>query len=429
MKNVLIALLMLFAISAQAQEVSEKFRIANQALEDGNYAKAERLFGEIIEIDPKFSRAYYSRGLARLYDGKIDESIEDFNKSIKLDAKFPDAYNGRGLAYQIMGNLDKALVDFEKASSLDPTFGEAAFNKAQTLFALERIEESKVALDQAMKFTRDNPKTHALAGDVNYRMGNYVKSIEQYSKAIKLGEESPEIYEGRANAYYNSGEFQKALMDFDRILRSQPENTRALNNRALTYIALGDTAAAERDYDKLIKIRKAMFPDIKTMRFKTYTSPDSIFTIDLPVEWNIWDNVTESGDWQVIVSITGTSPNDFNPFSVGAYIYMERNVDKKYPVENETEMLYYWEEKRKELNLKYSSYELNEKKSYTVQGKPAIRNLVTIQPVENSDYVGVMETAIVINENLIHIYPQTPIDYWEVFQPVFLKIVESVHIN
>ncbi|MGI9401893.1 MAG: SecDF P1 head subdomain-containing protein [Rhizobiaceae bacterium] len=68
---------------------------------------------------------YNNRGTAYANKGQIEEAIADHNKAIQLDPKFTDAYYNRGNAYANKGQYNKAIADNDKAIKLNPKFVQA----------------------------------------------------------------------------------------------------------------------------------------------------------------------------------------------------------------------------------------------------------------------------------------------------------------
>ena len=76
--------------------------------------KAINLLDKVILLDPRFSDAHRTRGLAYERNEEINKAIEDYNQAIKLDLNDVSAYALRGHAYRKIGELEKAKKDFDK---------------------------------------------------------------------------------------------------------------------------------------------------------------------------------------------------------------------------------------------------------------------------------------------------------------------------
>lgn len=427
---ILFLLLGIIAIKISAQEnPTELYKQGFDAINAGDNIKAESLFTKLIELEPNFERGYYGRGMAKLYQGDLPSAIEDFKLAIEKNPNFADAYNSKGLAHQAMNEYEAALIDFTYAVDIDPNFGEAFVNKAQIHYYQTELELAKESILKAEELIKDNPQLYVLKGQCFYELGDYSTSASAYTKAIALGFDGIEYYYARGNSYYKNENFNKAILDYSKMLEIDPDNSSALNNRAMAYSQLGDSLNADKDREKLAEIREKLIPDVDEMIFERVFSVDSVFSVELPKGWNMKSGENEMGDLRIIITEPESDPNEFSPYTTGIFVLFEQGVDQKYPVSNETEMLYHWEEKRKELNMNYEYYALNNKKNFMRKGKPAIMQEIVIGLAEDTPKIGMYEYALVSNTSMIHIYPQTMVQLWNYYYPVFAKIMDSVEIH
>jgi tetratricopeptide (TPR) repeat protein len=93
------------------------------ALKFGKCALEE--VNKAIELDPKSSLNYLSRGIGNYYlpaalGGGVDAAIQDFQKAIALEAKSSDAHLWLGIALRRLNRNEEARQAFEKAAELNP---------------------------------------------------------------------------------------------------------------------------------------------------------------------------------------------------------------------------------------------------------------------------------------------------------------------
>jgi tetratricopeptide (TPR) repeat protein len=87
--------------------------------------KAQDAIGKAIELDPKSSAAYVSRGVGNYYvpsglGGGLDLAIKDFQKAIELNPKSAEAHLWLGLAMRKANRNAEAIKAFSKSLELDP---------------------------------------------------------------------------------------------------------------------------------------------------------------------------------------------------------------------------------------------------------------------------------------------------------------------
>jgi tetratricopeptide (TPR) repeat protein len=87
--------------------------------------KSQDSIAKALELDPKLSAAYVSRGVGNYYvpsglGGGLDLAIRDFQKAIELDPKSDEAYLWLGLAMRKSNRNVEARKAFSKSLELNP---------------------------------------------------------------------------------------------------------------------------------------------------------------------------------------------------------------------------------------------------------------------------------------------------------------------
>ena len=97
--------------------------------DSGQLENALADYSKAIEINPKYTKAYYNLGNVNVKLSHLDKAIVNYTKAIEIRPKFVQAYFNRGLAYGNLGRFDKALDDFNRVIEIDPGFTMAYTNR------------------------------------------------------------------------------------------------------------------------------------------------------------------------------------------------------------------------------------------------------------------------------------------------------------
>ena len=78
---------------------------------------------------------YVNRGIVYAMKGEFDKAIPDYDKAIQLDSKYARPYYFRGVAYKALGRNTEAIADFKTCIKLtqEPSMIQAAKEALQKL--------------------------------------------------------------------------------------------------------------------------------------------------------------------------------------------------------------------------------------------------------------------------------------------------------
>ncbi len=165
-----------------------------------DYDNAKLYYEKAIEINPKFSKAYFS--LASLYDinfKKYNIAKKNYEKAIEINPKYSKAYyNLAILLKNHFQDYENAKENYEKAIELNPNFKEAYYNLASLL--KNKLSDEKKAMQYFAKYTeltKQDDKNYIKYASTKIKTINSI-SIENYFsiKNIKLEnlKDKKEIY-------------------------------------------------------------------------------------------------------------------------------------------------------------------------------------------------------------------------------------------
>ena len=116
--------------------------------------------------------------------------------------------------------VEEAIADYTEAlkhlSETDYIY-QARFNRGIQFRRMNRLDESIVDLQEAVKIKMDKPSAFNNLGLSFFENSDFESAIEHYSSAVKLCASSVH-YNNRGLAYYHDNNLEKALLDFDAAL-------------------------------------------------------------------------------------------------------------------------------------------------------------------------------------------------------------------
>jgi len=200
--------------------------MAEQAVafhQKGDLAKAETLYLQILDADPRLFGPRFYLGLLRLQQGRFQEACDYLGEALEISPNDLNALMNYGMALRAAGRPEEAVRVFDRALAIQPNMAEGLYNRGVALGDLKRFE----------------------------------LAVDSYDRALVLRPEMMAAIINRAAALAAVQRFDDALAGYDRALVLQPSNALALLNRGLANRAARRPQAALADYDRLLALDPA----------------------------------------------------------------------------------------------------------------------------------------------------------------------------
>lgn len=117
-------------------------------LDLGRFADADRIFQNVLTIDPNNAPALQNLGISALRRDDRTRAMDYLNRALTLNPKLPNALNTLGVAYADAGQFAEAVDYWNRAVAVDPRQYDALFNIALVETRAGHREEAKRALSQ-----------------------------------------------------------------------------------------------------------------------------------------------------------------------------------------------------------------------------------------------------------------------------------------
>ena len=183
------------------------------------------------------------RGNALLKEGRYDEALAAFEE---FAAKFPDIYVVRlniGSVYMEKGDLDRAEAEFRAVLDKNgPALEDLRKQKDTSLKALSGLGEAALKrgdFETAQGFFRrgleispEDPAAAYNVGEIFFSNQKIDESIVYLELAVKIKSDWPKAYHRLGLAYLNKGDFPKALANLKKFLELDPQGPDAAGVKA-----------------------------------------------------------------------------------------------------------------------------------------------------------------------------------------------------
>ncbi|MGC8872887.1 MAG: CheR family methyltransferase [Chloroflexia bacterium] len=135
------------------------------------------------EEEPDAARAYYRRGLERLFDGAYDEALAAFETALRAEPNFVEALCGIAQVHANQGRYAQALEACRRALELDDLAEEAYLLRGLVRRQVGQLREAIEDLERAAYLNPSSPTAHFYLGDVLLAAGQSHRALQAFCRA------------------------------------------------------------------------------------------------------------------------------------------------------------------------------------------------------------------------------------------------------
>lgn len=208
--------------------VAEKEKVKKDSLMDRGIAYVQKS----LEINPRFSEAYFKLGYAYYQLRDYEKSVQYYKKTNLSNSM---NVSNMALAYYMKGDYGEALKMLKRSLQLNPNNQTARKN-------LPMIESAFNRNLQNMKDKQsDDPEHYYELGNIFVEQANYEDALASFDEAVKLKPDYAEALVNKGNCYYMLKDYNKAISTFKDVLKINPNSKMANKNLSHLYGLLGNT--------------------------------------------------------------------------------------------------------------------------------------------------------------------------------------------
>jgi tetratricopeptide (TPR) repeat protein len=191
--------------------------------ETGRPTRAVELIQKAVDLNPKSSAAHANLAIAQLDIARLFDALASCDRAITLDASYAEAHRIRGNALLHLKLFQNALTSLDAAIALEPNLAKAYQSRGIALLMLNRPEEALASCERALALKPDFAEAIETAGNVHFTRRRFVEALSKYDDAISL---NPNL----ANAHWNKGlcllqigRFEEGLREYEWRKKLRPQ--------------------------------------------------------------------------------------------------------------------------------------------------------------------------------------------------------------
>jgi tetratricopeptide (TPR) repeat protein len=255
------------------EQVAEHFRVGQEALRQGEFARATEEFRKVLALDPSLLEAEVNLGLAYQSLSDYDLAVRHLAKALRERPNLLAPNVIVGMDYVKLGSPGKAAPFLERALKLDPSNHEARQALASSYLGQENFrgaaEEFRelAALDpdksevwfklghqyldlsarlayRGAHLYRESAWGHRFLGDLLFQRSRWDEAVREYQKALSIDSRQSGLHTSLGQACLHAGKSQEAEAQFHLELQLDSANELAWLGLAETALKQGQAAVA-----------------------------------------------------------------------------------------------------------------------------------------------------------------------------------------
>ena len=181
---------------------------------EGKLEEAERLYREILKIEPTLFEIHNNLGVISCKTNRPEEAEASYKKAIELNPSYAAAYFNLGDLLSGLKRFDEAKIKYKIAIKLKPNFIEAHNNLGNIQKELGKLDEAENSYKKAIEFKPDYEAAHYNLGNLLIKLSRFEEAEASYKKAIEI---KPDYVEARYNlgiTLHTLKQYKKAADEF-----------------------------------------------------------------------------------------------------------------------------------------------------------------------------------------------------------------------
>ena len=263
--------------------------LAITAHREGRLDEAERLYLDILKIEPRHADANHNLGILKLSLNKSAEALpllktatqinpnmkhfwfnyanaqaneklykeseESFIKALNLDKNLVGAQCNLGVVQVNLNKLSEAELSFKKAIELNSSYLDAHYNLGTLLKDKGRLDEAEACYKKSIQLNPAYSDAYNRLGNILFHLGKINEAVKVLEKAIELKPNYPEAYHNLGHVLSNLGKLVEAEKCYKKAIELKPNYPEAFLNLGHAQLAQNKLEEAKKNFKKAIEIK------------------------------------------------------------------------------------------------------------------------------------------------------------------------------
>jgi tetratricopeptide (TPR) repeat protein len=164
-----------------------------------------------VALRPQSDVAYYSLGVIRYQQGRLDEAAACYRKAIELNPRHAGAHNNLGLVLNEQKRLPEAIELYRRAIEIDDATAHIHSNLASALYELRELDEAVDCARRAIEIDPNYAPAHVNLGVFLRAQGKLDDATASFRRALKIQPDNAMALCNLGHTLNKQGKLQEGL--------------------------------------------------------------------------------------------------------------------------------------------------------------------------------------------------------------------------
>ena len=239
----------------KAENIKETFELAIQNHKENNFEIAEKLYKEILNIDPDHFKSIHLLGTLSAQIKNLDQAKKFLERAIEIKNDYSETHYNLGNVLIELGEIQKAIDCFEKVIQINPDNADAHNNLGNLLKELGKIHDAESCYKKAIQINPNYTNAYNNLGTIFQKYKDFQEAIRLYEKTIQLNPNFASPHNNLGLIFLELEEYQKAINSYEKAMQIDPKYVDAYYNLGRLFEELKEFEKAIRYYQKAIEIQ------------------------------------------------------------------------------------------------------------------------------------------------------------------------------
>lgn len=195
--------------------VAEALQIGWRRHQAGQFAAAEHVYRQVLQVAPQDENAWCFLGMACHDQRRYDEAVEAYEFALRLRPRFPVALNNLANTLKQLGRFEEAIARCQEALQYKPDYATAYNNLGVALVAQGRLEDASAAFEKALELMPGDAVARTNLGAALVRQGRFEEGAVNARKALSVNPNHAEAHKNQAIVWLLLGDFERGWPEYE----------------------------------------------------------------------------------------------------------------------------------------------------------------------------------------------------------------------